>query len=77
MYSRMREVSNRLEKMDSGRLYYDVAYKEDRPYNTKNNYMLYDELLTDHNTMYNIKNDNGNNKSKSMVDMIKGLICCI
>lgn len=95
MYSRMREVSNRLERMDNGRggegggneLYYDVAYKEERPYSSKNilknNYTLHDELLTDHNTMYNMKSSNGNMNMnitvtmKSVIRRIKELICCV
>jgi hypothetical protein len=101
MYSKMREVSNRLERMDNGRsgggegggneLYYDVAYKEERPYSSKNilknNYTLYDELLMDHNTMYNMKNSNANmnmnvtmtmnTTMKSVIRRIKELMCCI
>lgn len=79
-YSRMKEVSNRLERMDGG-LYYDVAYKEDRTYNTKNilknNYTRYDELIMDNNTMYNIKSNNLFNNKKTVMGYIKELMCCL
>jgi len=89
-YNRMKEVSNKLERMDEG-LYYDVAYKEERSYNTKNilknnytrnNYTRYDELIMDHNTMYNMKNsnsesNNSNRIMKSVIGRIKELMCCL
>lgn len=76
-YSRMREVSNRLERMDGG-LYYDVAYKEDRTKNIlKNNYTRYDELIMDNNTMYNIKSNNLFHNKKTVMGYIKELMCCL
>jgi hypothetical protein len=87
MYSRMREVSNRLEGIDNGgggegsQLYYDVVYKEERPYISKNilknNYTRYDELLMDHNTMYDMKSNNRNMNMKGVIGRIKYLMCCM
>jgi hypothetical protein len=77
-YNQMSETSNRIRQMENGEMYYDVAYREKIPYNSSNrNYMAYDQLVMDNNTMHNINYGMAKNNGGGVVRYIKSLLCCM
>lgn len=81
-YNLMSEASNRIRQMENGEMYYDVAYKERIPYSNSNhnsnrNYMAYDQLIMDNNTMHNINYGMDKYNSGGVIGYIKGLLCCM